>query len=161
MRPAVIDSPDKDSLKPLVEKLLAQIDQLLEQNKSLLARIATLEGGDGKPPQTPPPKTPTNSSLPPSSARKANVAEPGAAKKKRKGRPGVTRELCPNPDVTRDIYAKRCACGTTLSPADQPDCFDYDHIDVPKIKPITTRINPHNGNARVASGALSASRRPT
>ena len=140
MPPAVIDSPNKDSLKPLVEKLLAQIDQLLEQNKTLLARIAKLEGGDGKPP-----KTPTNSSLPPSSARKANVAEPGAAKKKRKGRPGVTRELCANPDATRDIYAKRCACGTALSPADQPDCFAYDHIDVPPIKPVTTRINVHKG----------------
>ena len=53
MPPEVIDSLDKDSLKPLVEKLLAQIDQLLEQNKSLLARIAKLEGGDGKPPKTP------------------------------------------------------------------------------------------------------------
>jgi hypothetical protein len=50
-----------------------------------------------------PPKTPTNSSVPPSREQKANVAR-GSGKKSRKGRPGVTRELCPNPDVTRNIY---------------------------------------------------------
>ena len=37
-----------------------------------------------------PPKTPTNSSLPPSSGQKANVAN-ATTKKGRKGHPGVTR----------------------------------------------------------------------
>jgi hypothetical protein len=50
----------------LVLSLLAKIDDLVEQNKALLARIAELEGRAGKPP-----KTPTNSSLPPSSGQKA------------------------------------------------------------------------------------------
>jgi hypothetical protein len=44
---------------------------LLAQNKALLARIAELEAKHGKPP-----KTPDNSSLPPSRGQKGNVAEP-------------------------------------------------------------------------------------
>ena len=101
MEPEPVDSANDDSLKPLVLKLVAQIDELLTQNKVLLARICELEAREGRPA-----KTPTNSSLPPSSGRKANVAvsAPGVGKKRRLGRPGVARELCPNPDVTRDIY---------------------------------------------------------
>ena len=81
MRPEGIDSLNADSLKSLVRSLLAKIDALLEQNKTLLARIAELEARGGKPP-----KTPTNSSLPPSSGQKANIADASATKKSRKGR---------------------------------------------------------------------------
>jgi transposase len=135
MPPGDIDSLDKASLKPLVASLLARIDELLGQIKTLNARIAELEARGGQPP-----KTPTNSSLPPSSAHKTNAAEP-APKKRRKGRPGVARELAPNPDATRDIYAGRCACGTAVSPADQTLAHADDHIDIPPIRPVTTRIN--------------------
>ena len=119
MPPEIIDSVDKDSLKPLVVELFAKVDRLLDQiselrdqNKALNARIAEIEGRNGRPP-----KTPTNSSLPPSSGQKAKAPAPG--KKSRKGRAGVARELCSNPDVTRDIFAERCGCGTALSAADQ------------------------------------------
>jgi transposase len=95
----------------------------------LLARIAELEGRAGKPP-----KTPTNSSLPPSRGQKANVTGAGK-KKKRKGRPGVTRELCPNPDVTRNIYFDG------VPPADQVLAHAYDHLEIPPTKPVTTRVN--------------------
>ena len=97
---------DADSLMGLVLSLIARIDGLVEQNKALLtmidelhqqnktllARIAELEASAGKPP-----KTPTNSSLPPSSGQKANVQDASATSKSRNGRPGVARELCPNP----------------------------------------------------------------
>ena len=66
MAPQTIDSLDKDSLKLLVVSLLKQNEQLLDQIKSLNARIAELEGRKG-----PPPKSPTNSSLPPSRGQKA------------------------------------------------------------------------------------------
>ena len=135
MPPEIIDSLDKDSLKPLVGSLLSKIDGLLAQNKILLARIAELEARLGQPP-----KTPTNSSLPPSSGHKANASAP-APKKRRKGHPGVARELCPNPDETRDVYPDRCACGSALSPDDLTLAHAYDHIDLPPIKPVTTRIN--------------------
>jgi transposase len=145
--PPEIDSLNADSLKGLVLSLLAEIDDLAEQNKTLLARIdellariAELEGRAGKPP-----KTPTNSSLPPSSGQKANVAN-ATTKKGRKGHPGVTRELCANPDVTRDVHVERCACGAKLPAADQALARAYDHVELPPIKPVTTRINLHRAN---------------
>lgn len=154
MPPETIDSLD-DDLKPLVLRIVAQnatllgrMDEVVRQNAELLAqnaklqaRISELEARNGQPPKTPP-KTSTNSSLPPSSGHKANAAPP-AHKKRRKGRPGVARELCSSPDETRNIYADRCACGSALSPDDQALAHAYDHIDLPPIKPVTTRINLH------------------
>ena len=129
MPPETLDSLDKDSLKPLVLELLAQNKSLLERIDTLLARIAELEARAGRPP-----KTPTNSSLPPSRGQKANVGSPAIGKKRRKGRPGVARELCPNPDVTHDIYAERCACGAAVPPTDQVLAHAYDHV-VPRTPP--------------------------
>jgi transposase len=144
MPPDEIDSLNAKGLKGLVLSLLAKIDDLHEQGKAqqaridqllarineLLARIAELEGRAGKPP-----KTPTNSSVPPSRGQKANVAGGLGKKGRRKGRPGVTRELCPNPDVTRNIYVKG------VPPADQVLAHAYDHVEIPPTKPVTTRIN--------------------
>jgi transposase len=138
MPPEPLDSLPKDDLKPLVLRLLAQIADLIEQNKALLARIGELEAKLDIPP-----KTPDNSSLPPSKGQKANAPQAAAGKKKRKGRPGVARELCASPDETRNVYAEHCACGTAVSPADQTLAHTYDHIDIPPIKPVTTRINLH------------------
>lgn len=147
MPPEILDSLDKDDLKPLVLRLLAQnkalherIGALLEQIATLNARIAELEGRSGKPP-----KTPDNSSLPPSKGQKANVADTASGKKRRKGRPGVARELCPNPDVTRDLYASACACGGVVPREAQTLAHAYDHTDIPPIEPHTTRINLHGG----------------
>src|SRR6202166_234196 len=120
MRPEKIDSL-ADDVKPLVLELLrqnsgltARVDELVAQNQALLARIADLEAEHGKPP-----KTPDNSSLPPSRGQKGSVAEPTGVKKARKGRAGAARALAENPDATRDIYAERCACGAALAEAGQ------------------------------------------
>jgi len=102
--------------------------------KALNARIAELEAKLGGPP-----KAPDNSSLPPSRGQKAN-AEPPAIKQQRKGRPGVARKLAEKPDATRRFYAERCACGAVLGEAGQELAKEYDHIDIPPIRPITTRI---------------------
>jgi transposase len=158
MAPEKVDSPDADSLKPLVqlltriEELLVQNKELLAQNKRLLARIAELEAKRGQPT-----KTPDNSSLPPSRGQKAN-AEPPAAKPPRKGRPGITRQLAKSPDATRRFYAERCRCGAVLDAAGQDLAKEYDHIDIPPIKPVTTRIELFGATcprcqARVTAGA--------
>ena len=141
MEPETRDSVDQDGLQPVVRELLAQIKALTGQNAALLARITELEARAGQPP-----KTPSNSSLPPSRGQKANAAELAPQRKRRQGRPGVARALCADPDATREIYAERCACGACLSPADQPDVQAYDHIDLPVIKPVTTRIHLHRGH---------------
>jgi transposase len=84
-----------------IDRLMAQIaarderiDELLAQVKALNARIAELEVE-----RRGPPKTPDNSSLPPSRGQKAS-AEPPAVERRRKGRPGVARKLAENPDAT-------------------------------------------------------------
>src|ERR1700692_1512001 len=142
MPPEKIDSL-ADDVKPLVLELLrqnsgltARVDELVAQNKALLVRIAELEAERGKRP-----KTPHTSSLPPSRGQKGNVAEPTRVKKARKGHPGAARALAENPDATRDIYAERCACGAALEEAGQELARVWDHVDLPPIKPITTRIN--------------------
>ena len=142
MPPEKIDSL-ADDVKPLVLGLLRQIsgltarvEEMLAQNKVLRARIADLEAKHGKPP-----KTPDNSSLPPSRGQKGTVAEPTRVKKDRKGRPGAARALAENPDATRDIYAERCACGAALDEAGQEFARAWDQVDLPPIEPITTRIN--------------------
>jgi transposase len=144
MAPETLDSLDAESLRPLLLQLLARIDDLLAQNKGLLARVAELEAKLGHPP-----KTPDNSSLPPSRGQKAN-AEPPATRPQRKGRPGVTRKLAEKPDVTRRFYAERCACGAVLGEAGQDLAKEYDHIDIPPIRPITTRIALFRATARAA-----------
>ena len=135
MPPKIIDSLDTDSLKPLVVELSGKVDRLLEQNSALLdqikalnARIAELEGRNGRPP-----KTPANASLAPSRGHKATT--PPAQKMRRKGRPGVARDLCENPDVTRNIFAGRCACGAVLAAG----CQAIRRSLTPKITSICRR----------------------
>ena len=54
--------------------------------------------------------------------------------------------LCPDPDRTRDVFAEACPkCGTALSPDRQEPGHVYDHIDLPPIKPVTTRVVLHKG----------------
>src|SRR3990172_9563690 len=134
MAAEALDSLDKPELIALVLTLADQNRVLIEQNRilteqvaTLTARVATLEAR-----LMIPPKTPGNSSLPPSKGEKANL--PQTPKKRRKGRPGVARVLCPNPDHVREIYAaswQRAAAGTSRQPT-SPTCM-------PTITPICRR----------------------
>ncbi len=134
MTPEALDSLDK---KELIGLVLAMAEQIA----ALQTRVAELEAKLGEPP-----KTPDNSSLPPSQGQKANRPE-GKTRQRRKGRKGTTRRLAENPDHTRDIYADKCGkCGQALTPEDQPDVHAYDHIDIPPVRPVTTRVNLHKGS---------------
>ena len=46
----------------------------------------------------------------------------------------------------REVFADTCpGCGNAPTPGDQPDAHAYDHIDLPEIKPVVTRMNIHSG----------------
>lgn len=122
----------KDDLVCLIETQAAQITLLT-------ARIADLEARLGAPP-----KTPENSSTPPSKGEKANL--PDRLRKRRRGRPGVSRALAEHPDRIIEASLSACPhCAYVLGPADQPDIHAYDHIELPAISPTVTRINRHRG----------------
>src|SRR5271157_4908316 len=130
------DDLAKLSKEELIALALAQTAQIEE----LTRRIAELEAKLGGPP-----KTPDNSSLPPSQGRKPNRAERRAAKK-RKGRPGVFRALAPNPDRIVANVADRCPhCDHALTPADQSGFHAYDHLELPPIRPVIIRVHRHRG----------------
>src|SRR6266436_6052745 len=116
------DELAKLSKEELIALGLAQAVQIEE----LTRRVAELEAKLGGPP-----KTPDNSSVPPSQGRKPNRAERRAAKK-RKDRPGVFRALAANPDRIIHSVAERCPhCEHALTTADQSGFHAYDHIELP------------------------------
>jgi transposase len=130
----------RDDLIALVLAQHAQIATQAEQISALIARVGELEAKLAAPL-----KTPDNSSLPPSKGQKPNLPDP-AKKKPRPGRPGVARALADHPDTTIEATLDACPhCAHTLGPADQSEIHAYDHIDLPPIRPIITRINRHRG----------------
>jgi len=141
-----------DDLIALILAQQAQIEALTAQVRLLSARVAELEAKLNAPG-----KTPDNSHLPPSKGQKPNLARP--AKKPRPGRPGVTRALAEHPDRVIEARLAACPhCAHALGPADQAEIHAYDHIELPAIRPIVTRINRHRGvcpccRKRVAAAA--------
>jgi transposase len=131
-----LDPSDKDAL---IVALLARIDALILENAALRARVAELEAKLGLPP-----KTPDNSSTPPSQGRKAS----GEAAIKPKGKPhaGAHRPLHPDPTSRRDLLASSCQhCGADVSRRPQIACEAYDRVEIPDIKPDITRVTLHGG----------------
>ena len=96
MTRAALESLDKEALIQLVLAQVSVIERLTE-------RVAELEARLGKPP-----KTPGNSSVPPSRGNKAS--EPAAMKAKSKVHPGSARSLDPEPTRTQHVFASACSC---------------------------------------------------
>jgi transposase len=129
----------KDDLIALILAQQAQIEALTVQVQTLTARITELEARLNAPA-----KTPDNSSTPPAKGQKPN--RPDRPKKPRRGRPGVCRTLAANPDRLIEATLGACPhCDHALGATDQPDIHAYDHIDLPSIRPIVTRIHRHRG----------------
>jgi transposase len=130
----------KDDLIALLVAQAEVIGLQTGQIATLTKQVEALEAKLGKPP-----KTPDNSSVPPSQGQKPNRADRRAAGK-RTGRPGVSRALSEKPDHMVMAQASACPhCDHTLSAADQPRFHAYDHIELPPIKPVVTRIHRHRG----------------
>jgi transposase len=132
-----------DDLIAVIEAQAEQIISLMaaqaRQIAALTGRIAELQAKLANPA-----KIPGNSSVPPSTGQKPNLPEPGGTTP-RPSRPGVARALAEHPDVTIEATLAACPhCDHALDPADMTDIHAYDHIDLPPIRPIITRINRIN-----------------
>jgi len=136
--------PDPSTLSPtekdaLIAALLARIDALTQEVAALRAENAALRAKLGEPP-----KTPDNSSLPPSQGHKPGGASGGAAKAKPHA--GAHRPLHPSPTRRRAVLAERCPhCRSDVSAVAQAPVHAYDRIEIPEITPDVTRVVLHGG----------------
>jgi transposase len=135
----------------LIVALIARIDALVAENTALRTRVAELEAKLGLPP-----KTPNNSSTPPSQGRK--TSDDAASKPKGKPHAGAHRPLHPNPTGRRDMMATACQhCGANVSSAPQIACEAYDAIEIPEIKPDITRVTLFGGTCPCRAKRFKAS----
>jgi transposase len=123
----------------LIDIVLAQARQI----ETLAARVGELEARLGQPP-----KTPDNSSLPPSRGAKANKPERprGLRREASIGRAGGGRPLHPDPDRIVEAWAKVCPrCASGLEAVTQKPVAVYDKIELPPVRPVVTRVRLHGG----------------
>jgi transposase len=131
--------PDLADNDALIATLLARIETLTAANGLLIARIAELESKLDQPP-----KTPDNSSVPPSKGQKAS--ESSKPKPKSKPHAGSHRALHPDPTRHHPVFACRCqGCGADVSHVSQSPCETYDRIEIPKIEPDVTQVSLYGG----------------
>jgi transposase len=135
------------SLLPLVGQLQAALARIAE----LEARLALLEK---------PPKTPDNSSLPPSKGQKTGQP-PDGRKPPRRSRPGFGRMLELNPDRVVDRLLDACPhCATAWSAEPQTPQQVYDRIELPPVRPDVTRVRLFGGRCSCCGERAIASAPP-
>jgi transposase len=141
---------EKDALiLALAEQLAAAHARIATQD----ARIAALEAQFGE--LTRPPKTPDNSSKPPSQGQKQD--RPPADRPARKSRPGVGRTLHPNPDRVVDARLAACPrCQAVFPEATQTPQQVYERIELPPIKPDVTQVRLFGGRCTCCGERVSA-----
>jgi len=139
----------------LIRALWAQVQALTAQVQTLVARVAELEAKLGTSP-----KTPDNSSLPPSKGKKPNRAEKVARRGPRPGSPGRMgggRLLAATPDETVIAKPVRCVhCQASLGEADHVLHGRYDKIDLSQVAPVVTRVERYVGRCRCCGGTTLA-----
>jgi transposase len=127
----------------LVGVALAQAEAIERQGEVialLRAEIADLRAKLDRPP-----KTPDNSSIPPSQGHK-KATEFAKNRGKKTAHPGAHRPLHPNPTQRRDVLASACGhCGADVSQSPQEPCEVYDRIEIAPIAPEITRVSLHGG----------------
>ncbi len=130
-----LDEAAKDAL------ILALVDianGLMKQVAVLEAEVAVLKAKLGLPA-----KTPENSGTPPSQGKKPSdpaIAGKGGGPGK-KGHPGAARALSENPTAVRQERVAACpSCQAGLAESPQSPWQVYDHIDLPPIAPVITRV---------------------
>ncbi len=143
-------NPDVDLCKLSHAEKDALILSLFAQLQAALARIAELEKRLDA--LQSPPKTPDNSSLPPSKGQKPNRPEKTMRDGPRKGslgRKGGGRALTAEPDEVVIARPARCRhCQTGFAETDHTLDARYDKIDLPKVRPVVTRVERYSGACR-------------
>ena len=133
----------------------ALIVTLWQQVVALAARVEALEQQLNGPP-----KTPDNSSLPPSKGQKANrseAAERAGSRKGSLGRKGGGRSLMSEPDQVVCARATACRhCGGALGEVDHLLHSRYDKIELPTVRPVVTRVERYAGHCRCCGGTTLA-----
>ena len=145
--PAVLSSCEKDTL---ISTLMAQVE-------ALAARVAALETENAilREKLKAPPKTPDNSSTPPSLGRKANGD--GKPSPKARVHAGAHRPLHPNPTRCEAVRAERCPhCRADVTGVVQAAVQTYDRIEIPEITPDVTRVVLHGGVCPCCAGRFKA-----
>jgi transposase len=149
----VTELPDLSRLSH--EEKDALILALWTQVQVLTARVAELQARLGAPP-----KTPDNSSLPPSRGQKPNRPEEARRSGPRQGslgRTGGGRALTALPDEVVTARPVRCAhCHAALSETDQKLHGRYDKVDLPQVVPVVTRVERYAGRCRCCGGTTLA-----
>ena len=142
---STLDSAAKDALilaqAETISVLRKQVEGLTAQIAVLTARVAELEAKLGSPP-----KTPENSSTPPSQGQKTSDKKPDKPKAKRNPHKGAHRDLHPNPNRTLNVFASHCThCAANVSAWPQHAVQTYDRIEIPPVAPDVTRVVLHAG----------------
>ena len=124
---------EKDAL---ILALFAQLAAAHEKIAALEARLDEL---------TRSPKTPENSSKPPSQGQKQNQPD-DKTRPPRKSRLGVGRALHPNPDREIDRKLSTCpTCAAVFPEASQTPQQVYDRIELPPVRPDVTLLRLFGG----------------
>lgn len=132
---------EKDAL---ILALFAQLVSAQERIAAQDARIVALEARLDE--LTRPPKTPDNSSKPPSQGQKPDRLASGADRPPRKGRPGAGRALHLNPDRVVEARLAACPqCAAAFPDASQTPQQVYERIELPPVKPDVTQVRLFGG----------------
>ena len=150
--PAQRSHAEKDALiAALTARLVLADERIAAQD----ARIAALEARLSH--QTRPPKTPGNSSRPPSQGHKPDLPAPGAGRPPRQSRPGVGRTLHPNPDRTIDRRLTTCPkCQAVFPDASQTLQQVYERIELPPVRPDVTQVRLFGGRCACCGDRVTA-----
>ena len=163
--PAQLIHREKDALIAALTARLALADARIAAQD---ARIAALEARLNQ--QTCPPKTPGNSSKPPSQGQKQDL--PAAERPPRNSRPGVGRTLHPHPDRvakrtdaaqsgqrarTIDRRLTTCPkCEAVFPDVSQTPQQVYERIELPPVRPDVTQVRLFGGRCACCGERVTA-----
>jgi hypothetical protein len=139
----------------LIVALVAEIEAQKAANAALSVRMAELEARLKQLP-----KTPDNSSTPPSRGQKGNRPAKGKREGPRVGslgRQGGGRKLAGAPDQFVTAKPTHCRqCGAALAAGDHVLHGRYDKIDLPAVHPVVTRVERYAGRCPCCGGVTVA-----